>query len=574
MPQRFYQAAEQIFLPALKAQQTEQMLAGLAKVEAAYQQHRAAIDEVVKLASERNQQDDGLARASRQQYQMLLLVIFLASLTLTLLFVVLVIRGVLRSLSGIQEIAAAITEGDLSSKIDVQSHDEIGTALMAMNTMQASIKLFVESLEALTALHAQGQVKERLAIKGFQGIYRTMAEQVDELIQSRIAINRRLIKLVNDYAKGDFSEDMDILPGETYTITEIMHHSKQTFLEINHEIKTVVAAGAKGDFSKRSAAERFQFLFNSILTDLNQLIDTCDVGFNDIVHVAKALAQGDLTRSITKDYPGLFGQAKDSINNTITNLRQLVSEIKAAADTIDDAVGQIAKDNDDLSRRTDKQTSHLESTAASMTEIMTTVQANADNARQASQLAVAATTVANKGVQVVDDVVLTMRGINEASGKIGNIISVIDSIAFQTNILALNAAVEAARAGEQGRGFAVVAVEVRNLAQRAAEAAAEVKALINDSVDKVQAGTRLVNEAGSTMQDILSSIRDVNAIMAQISAASGEQATGIRQIHSAINQMDDVTQQNAALVKRAKFSVDALQQQTSHLTDRVASFTL
>ncbi len=379
---------------------------------------------------------------------------------------------------------------------------------------------------------------------------------------------------MNDYAKGDFSEDMDVLPGETYTITEIMQHSKQTFLEINHEIKAVVAAGAKGDFSKRSAAERFQFLFNGILTDLNQLIDTCDVGFNDIVHVAKALAHGDLTRMITKDYPGLFGQAKDSINETITNLRELVSEIKIAADTIEQAVGQIAKDNDDLSMRTDKQTSHLETTAASMTEIMTTVQANADNARQASQLAVAATTVANKGVQVVDDVVVTMQGINEASGKIGNIISVIDSIAFQTNILALNAAVEAARAGEQGRGFAVVAVEVRNLAQRAAEAAAEVKALINDSVDKVQAGTRLVNEAGFTMQDILSSIRDVNAIMAQISAASSEQTSGIRQIHSAINQMDDVTQQNAALVKRAKFSVDALQQQTSHLTDRVASFTL
>ncbi len=182
----FYQVAEQVFLPALKAQQTEQMLAGLAKIQAAYQQHRAAIDAVVKLAGERNQQDDGLARTSRQQYQMLLLVIFLASLTLTLIFVVLVIRGVLRSLSGIQEIAAAITEGDLSSKIDVQSEDEIGMALKAINTMQASIKLFAESLQALTALHAQGQVKERLAVKGFQGIYRTMAEQVDELIQSAL----------------------------------------------------------------------------------------------------------------------------------------------------------------------------------------------------------------------------------------------------------------------------------------------------------------------------------------------------------------------------------------------------
>jgi methyl-accepting chemotaxis protein len=225
-----------------------------------------------------------------------------------------------------------------------------------------------------------------------------------------------------------------------------------------------------------------------------------------------------------------------------------------------------------LSQRTEEQASSLQETASSMEELSSTVKQNAENARQANQLAIGASAVAVKGGQVVGEVVGTMRSINESSKKIVDIISVIDGIAFQTNILALNAAVEAARAGEQGRGFAVVASEVRNLAQRSAAAAKEIKALIGDSVDKVGAGTKLVDEAGKTMQEIVTSVKRVTDIMSEITAASQEQSSGIDQVNQAITQMDEVTQQNAALVEQASAAAESMREQTLDLTLAVAAF--
>jgi methyl-accepting chemotaxis protein len=238
------------------------------------------------------------------------------------------------------------------------------------------------------------------------------------------------------------------------------------------------------------------------------------------------------------------------------------------------ATGQIAAGNADLSQRTEEQAASLEETASSMEELTSTVKQNADNARQANQLAAGASQVAVKGGAVVGQVVSTMSSINDSSKKIVDIISVIDGIAFQTNILALNAAVEAARAGEQGRGFAVVASEVRSLAQRSAAAAKEIKGLITDSVGKVEDGTRLVGEAGKTMDEIVTSVKRVTDIMAEIAAASQEQSSGIEQVNQAITQMDEVTQQNAALVEEAAAAAESLQEQAQSLTQAVSVFKL
>jgi methyl-accepting chemotaxis protein len=255
-------------------------------------------------------------------------------------------------------------------------------------------------------------------------------------------------------------------------------------------------------------------------------------------------------------------------------LARIVSEVRQGTDAIASASGEIASGNLDLSSRTEEQASSLEETASSMEELTSTVKQNADNARQANMLAQTASTVAGQGGDVVAQVVQTMGSINDSSKKIVDIITVIDGIAFQTNILALNAAVEAARAGEQGRGFAVVAGEVRTLAQRSAAAAKEIKALIGDSVDKVEAGTKLVDQAGSTMSDVVSSIQRVTDIMAEISAASQEQTSGIEQINQAISQMDDVTQQNAGLVEEAAAASEALQNQAARLAELVSVFRL
>jgi methyl-accepting chemotaxis protein len=341
-----------------------------------------------------------------------------------------------------------------------------------------------------------------------------------------------------------------------------------------HEVAAIVGAAATGDFSLRFNLEGKEGFFLHLGEDLNQLMQTSETALNEVVRVLEALSRGDLSETITHDYSGIFGQLKDDANTTVEKLKGMISQIKDATDSINTGTKEIASGNNDLSHRTEQQAASLQQTAASMEELTSAVQQNATNARHANRLAVDAAGIANKGVAVVGQVILTMNDINESSRKIGDIISVIDVIAFQTNILALNAAVEAARAGEQGRGFAVVAVEVRNLAQRAATAAGEIKQLIHHSVDKVSAGSRLVAQAELTMEEMVTSIRGVTGMMTEITAASAEQSAGIEQVNQAISQMDDMTQQNAALVEQAAAAAESLEEQTQNLAVTVSDFNL
>jgi methyl-accepting chemotaxis protein len=343
---------------------------------------------------------------------------------------------------------------------------------------------------------------------------------------------------------------------------------------VEKEVASIVEGAVKGDFTRRIEMQGKEGFFKQLGAGMNQLLQTSETGLNEVVRVLGALSRGDLTEKITAEYSGTFGQLKDDSNSTVEQLKKIVGQIKEAVESINTGSKEIAQGNQDLSQRTEEQASSLEETASSMEELTSTVKQNAENAKQANQLAIGASDVAGKGGAVVSQVVDTMASINESSRKIVDIISVIDGIAFQTNILALNAAVEAARAGEQGRGFAVVAAEVRNLAQRSAAAAKEIKTLIGDSVDKVENGSKLVAQAGSTMEEIVTSIKRVTDIMAEISAASAEQSAGIEQVNQAITQMDEVTQQNAALVEEAAAAAESLEEQAQNLSTSVSVFKL
>jgi methyl-accepting chemotaxis protein len=350
--------------------------------------------------------------------------------------------------------------------------------------------------------------------------------------------------------------------------------SAQALALVVEQTQDVLGAAKDGDFTRRIPMEGKDGQLKLLGDSVNSLMTTNSAALDEVVAVLGALAQGDLTQHITSDYHGAFAKMRDDANATVDQLTQIMTQIRQSSEEISTAAVQIATGNTDLSQRTEEQASSLEETASSMEELTATVKQNADNAKQANQLAGSASEVAVKGGSVVSQVVTTMSSITESSKKIVDIISVIDGIAFQTNILALNAAVEAARAGEQGRGFAVVASEVRNLAQRSAAAAKEIKTLIGDSVEKVELGSKLVASAGKTMDDIVSSVKRVTDIMSEITAASQEQSAGIEQVNQAITQMDQVTQQNAALVEQAAAAAESMKSQASNMSALVSSFTL
>lgn len=376
-------------------------------------------------------------------------------------------------------------------------------------------------------------------------------------------------------AEGKVEESREFL----FNQKDVIAKSVEVY-KAHNDYNLVLAKKAESEANSIVASARWQAVLLAVLVAAavaaigllvtRRLIKSLDYA----IYISEKVASGDLTEKIdesSKDEFGLLLHALKTMNDSLLNI---VGQVRSGTDTITAASSEIAHGNMELSSRTETQASSLEETAASMEELTSTVKQNADNARQANQLAATASEVAAKGGAVVSEVVETMGAINESSKKIVDIISVIDGIAFQTNILALNASVEAARAGEQGRGFAVVASEVRNLAQRSAAAAKEIKELIGNSVEKVEMGSKLVDQAGSTMSEVVGSIRRVNDIMAEITAASQEQSLGIAQVNDAIIQMDSVTQQNAALVEEAAAAAGTMQEQAAKLAVVVSIFKM
>ncbi|MGD9385257.1 MAG: methyl-accepting chemotaxis protein, partial [Thioalkalispiraceae bacterium] len=344
--------------------------------------------------------------------------------------------------------------------------------------------------------------------------------------------------------------------------------------DAERQIENLIDAATMGELNTRINADEYEGFMKNLGTGINNLMNAVVAPIQESKRVMVSLSEGDLTQKMDGEFHGEFAELRDAVNESIKNLFNMVNDIRDASGSISSAASEISQGNTDLSQRTEEQASSLEETASSMEEMTSTVKQNADNARQANQLASAAREQAEKGGEVVSNAVTAMGEINASSKKISDIISVIDEIAFQTNLLALNAAVEAARAGEQGRGFAVVAGEVRNLAQRSAGAAKEIKSLINDSVEKVDEGSKLVDESGETLSEIVNAVKKVSDIIAEIAAAGQEQSSGIEQVNKAVMQMDEMTQQNAALVEEAASASESMEEQAKGMMRLMEFFNL
>ena len=539
----------------------------------------------------------------------------LGTLLAAIVTAVLLSRSIRRPMAKMNETFDGILQGDYSNTIEIARNDEIGKALQGLQVLQTRMGFEVSE--------ARRQAEEMTRIK-FALDTVTMPVTVSDEKNALIYLNRSAQALWSAMADGirrthagfdaskllgarlaDYFDDDDTRTAyraelvDSRTLdTELAAHALRVTaspvrdsqgkylgrvsqwmdrtleIQVEKEVAEIVRAAAAGDLEQRMTTDDKSGFFATLGVELNRLLATTQQALAATSSVLERMAQGDLTQRIEGDYAGIFGRLQSDVNATVERLREAIGRIKESTGAIDTAAQEIASGNTDLSSRTEQQASSLEQTSSSMEQLNSTVKQNADSARRANELSHRANSGVMRSGQVVKQVVATMGAIQTSSRKIADIIGAIDGIAFQTNILALNAAVEAARAGEQGRGFAVVATEVRALAQRSALAAKEIKALIAESVDKVESGVKQVSEAGGAIDDVVVDFQQVATLVTDIANASREQSSGIEQVTQAVSQMDEVTQQNAALVEQAAAAAESLEEQARGLMQAVAMFKI
>ncbi|MCR1007192.1 MAG: methyl-accepting chemotaxis protein [Stenotrophomonas maltophilia] len=471
-------------------------------------------------------------------------------------------------------LAERLSKGQLDQEFRLGGRDELTQLGEAMASVRQSVQAAIGAQLQMAEQHEAGAIRYRMDASAFPGDFGRMVQATNSLVESHVQVELLMAEVMQRYAIGDLSRDLPDYPGEKGTLTRTLAAVKQSLMAINAQIDELARAARAGDFSMRGDAGAFQYQFKTMVEHLNGMMASSQASIADVSDVLRAISHGDLTARMEGEYEGVFARMRDDANTTTAQLTGIVRGIQVAADSINNAAQELAAGNNDLSRRTEQQAANLEEAAASMEELTSTVRQNAELARQADSEAHAAGAAVRETEQAMAQMASVMGEIDQSSARISEISTVIDGIAFQTNILALNAAVEAARAGEQGRGFAVVASEVRTLAQRAGVAAKEIKELIEDAAAKVKSGLAVTVESEAAIARVAQASSRTTQLMSDIAAASKEQAAGIEQVNQVVVQMDQVTQQNAALVEEATAASRALEEQAHALTTSVAVFQL
>ncbi|MGR6138441.1 methyl-accepting chemotaxis protein [Stenotrophomonas maltophilia] len=471
-------------------------------------------------------------------------------------------------------LAERLSKGQLDQEFRLGGRDELTQLGEAMASVRQSVQAAIGAQLQMAEQHEAGAIRYRMDASAFPGDFGRMVQATNSLVESHVQVELLMAEVMQRYAIGDLSRDLPDYPGEKGTLTRTLAAVKQSLMAINAQIDELARAARAGDFSMRGDAGAFQYQFKTMVEHLNGMMASSQASIADVSDVLRAISHGDLTARMEGEYEGVFARMRDDANTTTAQLTGIVRGIQVAADSINNAAQELAAGNNDLSRRTEQQAANLEEAAASMEELTSTVRQNAELARQADSEAHAAGAAVRETEQAMAQMASVMGEIDQSSARISEISTVIDGIAFQTNILALNAAVEAARAGEQGRGFAVVASEVRTLAQRAGVAAKEIKELIEDAAAKVKSGLAVTVESEAAIARVAQASSRTTQLMSDIAAASKEQAAGIEQVNQVVVQMDQVTQQNAALVEEATAASRALEEQAHALTTSVSVFKM
>ena len=526
------------------------MLAAVAEEVGRFVEAQAAL---MEQATVKAKADHGAARN-------LMIGAALGAILLSILLGTLIVRSVNRPLSKAVSMAQALANGELGEPAKVHTTEETGQLLNAMNAMQHQLRAFVDAQAEMARQHEAGMIDHRMPAEVFPGTYGEMADSLNALVASHIAVKMRVVEVVGRYAIGDLSPDMDRLPGQKAKITKAIDEVKASLQAINADLSTLVSAAAEGDFSKRGDASRYQYSFRTMVESLNTLMETADTGLADVSRVLGALAKGDLDQRISAQYRGTFDRLKDDSNATVDRLRGIIGDVRSAADSLSSASSQISSTAQSISQAATEQAASVEQTSSAMEQMSASIAQNAENAKVTDTIASTASAEATEGGEAVGRTV-------EAMKSIASRIGIIDDIAYQTNLLALNAAIEAARAGEHGKGFAVVAAEVRKLAERSQVAAQEIGELASGSV-------ALAERAGTLLSTMVPSIRRTSDLVQEITAASKEQTGGVVQINSALGQLSQVTQQNASGSEELAATAEEMSAQASSLQELMGFFRM
>ena len=578
---QFYEVAFDELIPAIQISDRVEVSQIQTRLTKIYKNHRKVIDLIVPMITQRTTDDETLAAEQTHIGNLSMFGILLVTLGGSSILGFLIAHSFVTQLGGepteVVTIAKQIALGYLDNKIKLMPGDD-ESLLASINLMQDELQRIITQLQTNVDFVAQGDFTKHIDLthkSGFElEISRTINLLNTSLLQKIGGNPDHVAVMAMNIAHGNFSKELELSEGCNQSVVAAMAFMSESLQAIITDINGSVAAATQGDFSFRLDEERHKGFGKRIAKLLNSSNSTSEQALSDIGRIANALAQGDLTQHIDKEYLGAYGVAAEGINITRSSLLTLINEIVAAVEMINDSASQIAAAYLDLSQRTEEQAASLEEQAASMEEIAATVKQNADNARLANNLVLNTSSLTRKGGLAVNEVIHSMDSISKSATTMMDIVEVIDGLAFQTNILALNAAVEAASAGEHGRGFSVVASEVRLLALRSAAAAKEIKTLINTSVTQTTNGSNQVDIAGKSMLELSGAVDSVTDLMAQITTASSEQSTGIDQINLGMMQMDSVTQQNACLVEESAAAAKALEGQAQQLQNLVSAFRI